>query len=154
MKCQKLLVRGERISVIAAMTINGVIDLKVVRGTVTGDIYRNFIERQLLPHLMTFDGLNSNSVVIMDNCSVHHVTGVASVIREMESLVHYLPPYSPDYNPIELLFSKVKLSVKEMELELSATMDIESIVLSAFATVTEEDCEAWIRACRIYSNEH
>ena len=141
LKCQKLLVRGERISVIAAMTINSVIDLKV-------------IQKQLLPHLMNFDGFNSNSVVIMDNCSVHHVTGVSCVIRGMGSIVQYLPPYSPDFNPIELLFSKVKSSVKEMELELSATMDIESIVLSAFATVTAEDCKAWIRACRIYSNEH
>ncbi len=74
-KCQKLLVRGERVSAIAAMSINGIVDLKIVRGSVNGDVYVDFIEKQLLPHLMTFDGYNSNSVVIKDNCSVHHVTG-------------------------------------------------------------------------------
>ncbi len=87
----------------------------------------------------------------MDNCSVHHVTGVASVIREMGSLVHYLPPYSPDYNPIEMLFSKVKSSIRLMKLELSATMDIETTVLAA---ITKEDCEAWIESCGIYEQTY
>ncbi len=77
----------------------------------------------------------------MDNCSVHHVTGVTSVIREMGSLVHYLPPYSPDYNPIEMLFNKVKSSwsIRLIEQELSATMDIETTFLAAFSTITKED---------------
>lgn len=57
----------------------------------------DFIERQLLPHLMSFNGTNPNSIVIMDNCSVYHVDGVADTF---EVIVHYLPPYSPDYNPI------------------------------------------------------
>ncbi len=52
-KCQKLLVRGERVSAIAAMSINGIVDLKIVRGSVNGDVYVDFIEKQLLPHLMT-----------------------------------------------------------------------------------------------------
>ncbi len=71
----------------------------------------------------------------------------------MGSLVHYLPPYSPDYNPIEMLFSKVKSSIRLMELELSATMDIETTVLAAFSTITKEDCEAWIGLNRVeYTN--
>lgn len=70
-QCQKLLVRGERISVVAAMTIQGILDLKLVRETVKGDDFVNFVENQLLPNLMNFDGHNSNSVVIPDNCSVH-----------------------------------------------------------------------------------
>ncbi len=52
----KLLVRGERVSAIAAMSINGIVDLKIVRGlrgSVNGDVYVDFIEKQLLPHLMT-----------------------------------------------------------------------------------------------------
>ena len=57
----------------------------------------------------------------------------------LRALVHYLPPYSPDLNPIELLFSKVKSVVWAMALELSATLDIGSIVLAAFSTVTATD---------------
>lgn len=100
---------------------------------------------------MTFNGVDPNSVVIMDNFSVHHVSGVDSCIEDVGALVHYLPPYSPDYNPIEMLFGKVKSAIRAMELELSATDDIETIVLSAFATVTAEDCENWINACCIYN---
>ena len=69
-QCQKLLVRGERISVIVAMTVNGIIDLQIVRGSVDGDIFMNFIQRVLLPNLMPFNGTNPNSVVLLDNCSV------------------------------------------------------------------------------------
>ncbi len=132
------------------MTVHGVLDLKVVQETVTGEVFIDFIERLLLPHLMVFDGYNPNSVVILDNCSVHHVSGVADAITDVGAFVHFLPPYSPDLNPIEMLFSKVKLMIRQMELELSASADIESIVLSAFSCVTAEDCAAWIKSCGIY----
>ena len=55
------------------------------------------------------------STMYMDNCSVHHVQGVASSMKDIGTLVHYLPPYSPDFNPIEMLFSKVKSSLKNLE---------------------------------------
>ena len=55
-KSQKLLVRGERVSVIAAMTTNGVLALQVVHGTVTGDVFVEFTQRRLLPCLMDFNG--------------------------------------------------------------------------------------------------
>ena len=67
----KVLVRGERISVIGIMTSTGIPDLHVVRGGVDGDEFLNFLEKHLLP--FPFNGTNENSVVIMDNCSIHHV---------------------------------------------------------------------------------
>ena len=57
-QCPKLLVRGERISVIVAMTVNGILDLQIVRGSVNGDIFMDFIQRGLLPNLMPFNGTN------------------------------------------------------------------------------------------------
>lgn len=60
----------------------------------------------------------------------------------MGALVHYLPPYSPDYNPTELVFSKVKSSLRAMDLEMSDALDIETIVLAA-----ANDCAAWIKSC-------
>ena len=150
-KSQQLLVRGERISVIAAMTINGVACLQVVHGTVTGNIFVEFTQKKLLPCLMNFDGINDNSVVVMDNCSIHHVQGVASSIKDIGALVHYLPPYSPDFNPIEMLFSKVKSSLKGLEQEYSTIQDTETLVLLAFSTVTPRDCTAWVDSCNIYT---
>lgn len=64
-------------------------------------MFIDFIQRVLLPHLMTFNGFNPNSIVVLDNCPVHHAPGIADVIEEVGVLVHYLPSYSPDFYPIE-----------------------------------------------------
>ena len=110
-RCNKLLFRGERISAIVAMTNWGILDVKIVRGGVTGDDFIDFININLLPHIMTFSDDNPSSVIILDNCSIYHVTGAVQCIKQIGSLVHFLPPYSPDYNPIELLLIFLKLSV-------------------------------------------
>lgn len=100
---------------------------------------------------MPFNGQNSHSVVILDNASIHHVYPVVRMIQEVGALVHFLPPYSPDYNPIEQALSKAK---KEMQtLEDSGIQDLQQIILSAFCTITSEDCESWINDCGIYMNQ-
>lgn len=78
------------------MTINGLLDMHVNRGSTDGDI---FIEKCLLPCLMPFNGKNPNSIVILDYCPIYHVAPVTELIRSVGAMVHYLPPYSPDYNP-------------------------------------------------------
>ena len=145
----KLLVRGERVSVIAALSNDGVETLRVVRGTGDGDTFLEFVERELLPVLQPFNGMNPNSVVIMDNCSVHHVARVKSLISEVGALLHYLPPYSPDLNPIEKCFSKVKSCLKSTEI---VNDDLETAVLAAFTCVTPNDCEGWIRDSKVYTS--
>ncbi len=150
LKAQKLFVRGEHISAIAAMSINGIIGLKIVQGGVNGDHFYDFVCTSLFPHLLPFNGTNENSIVIMDNCSIHHVPEVEQVISDAGSVSHYLPPYSPDFNPIELAFSKVKYMMRSLETEMQAIDDIETIVLYAFSTITVADCQAWISSIGIY----
>ena len=58
--------------------------------------------------LPPFDGLNPRSVVIMDNATIHYTPSTVNLFEEVGALVHYLPPYSPDMNPIEEAFSKIK----------------------------------------------
>ena len=145
-KRQKLLVRGQRVSIIAAMTTECILEVKVVKGTVTGEIFLDFVKNLLLPHLMVFNGYNPNSVIILDNCSVHHISGVVKSLNQVGTIVRYLPPYSPDYNPIDLLFSKVKSIMRAMELELQVSNDIESFVLTALSLITSEDCKAWVQS--------
>ena len=65
--------------------------------------------------LLPFNGTNPNSVLVLDNCSVHHVQEVYQAVGDCGVISHYLPPYSPDYNPIELAFSKVKYAIKSMD---------------------------------------
>ena len=148
-KSQKLLSRGEHISAIASMSSAGILDCKTVHGSVNTEVFCDFVEKHLLPHLLPFDGKNPHSVVILDNCIIHHADEVVRMIHEVGALVHFLPPYSPDYNPIEEAFSKVKAEMKAMEQE-GQVMDLETFVLAAFSWITDTDCQKWIDNAEIY----
>ena len=149
-RAQKLLVRGEHVSVIVAMSREGILACEIVRGGVSGDKYYDFICRHLLTQLMLFNGSNKHSVVVQDNCSIHHVNEADAVLQDAGVIIQYLPPYSPDYNPIEKAFAKAKLMMKAMETEMQLLNDIDTIILAAFATITQEDCIGWIQDAGIY----
>ena len=70
---QRWLERGEHISMISIMSIEGVLDSKVLYGTVDGDDMYDFVIHCLLPHIQPFDGNNPHSVIVLDNASIHHV---------------------------------------------------------------------------------
>ena len=151
-KCHKLLVRGKHLNAIAFMSVHGIIDCHIETGSVDGDQFYMCIQKYLLPHLMPFNGANPHSIVIMDNASIHHVKEVVEMIQGVGSMVIFLPPYSPDYNPIEEAFSKVKTLVEEYESNLEKdSMDIEDIVLLAFSSITNNDCMHWTQDCGIYN---
>ena len=65
-------------------------DVKISQGTTNGSDFYDFVEKPLLPHLRTFDQTSSHSVVIMDNCSIHHTQEVVSLIEEVGVIVHFL----------------------------------------------------------------
>ena len=102
-----------RYTAIGVMSTTSLLDCYVVEGSVDGDVFYNFVQTSLLPQLMPFNGVNPNSIVIMDNCSIHHVCEVVDLIQSVGALVIFLPPYSPHLMPIEECFSKVKLFLKE-----------------------------------------
>ena len=102
---EKLLVRGKRISAIAFISVNRMLDVKIVTGSVDGAVFYDFVQTSLLHHLMPFDGHNPHSLVILDNCSIHHMEETIHMIQEVGAMVHFLPPYSPDLNSIEEAFS-------------------------------------------------
>ena len=110
----KLPLHGQRVSAIVAMTSTGILDYKLSQDTVDSDEFKDFIEGLQLM-LMNFNGRNPNSIVILDNCAIHHANDIAQLLREVGVMVYFLPPYSPDYNPIEEAFSKVKMVLKCME---------------------------------------
>ena len=144
------LVRGERVSAIACISMDGLLDVKTLTGTSDGDTFYSFVQTHLLPQLMPYNGFNPHSVVIMDNCSIHHVPEVTKSIQDVGALLHFLPAYSPDFAPIEETFSKVKQSMKSIEKEIVYTSDCETLLLQSFLQVTPDDCQAWIRNCGIY----
>ena len=72
----------------------------------------------------------------MDNCSIHHVQQVITTIQDIGAVVHFWPPYSPDLNPIEELFAKVKLELKSHKSQMQHVTDLNSLLLAAFTTNT------------------
>ncbi len=144
---QKLLVRGQRVSAVGVLSAQGILDCHIVTGTVNAGSFEEFIEQSLLPHVMPFNGINPHSIVVLDNCSIHHVDHIVRLIESMGVLVLFLPPYSPDMMPIESAFSKAKSFLKANEIAFGAYNDPTDLVLAAFASITPEDCLGWIENC-------
>ena len=80
--------------------------LILAEGSVNGEKFEHFVKECLLPVLMPYDGVNPRSIVVMGNASIHHVQQVTDLIENQakEKLI-FLPPYSPDLNPAEEVFS-------------------------------------------------
>lgn len=144
---RSLLMKGKRFSAISMMSINGMLDVYVTPNSVNAEIFEDFIDKSLLRHVMPFNGRNPNSVVILDNASIHHTDGVVQALQSIGVLVHFLPPYSPDLNPIDEAFSKVKADLKANDCAIQAFTDnaLEDFILSAFCTITKEDCYQWYK---------
>ena len=98
---------------------------------------------------MPFNGTNPSSVVIFDNCSIHHLDDVVDLIHSVGAHVIFLPPYSPDLMPIEQCFNKVKLFLQEHDTVIQSVSDPMMIITAAFASITSdsEDCIAWSADC-------
>ena len=101
----------------------------------------------LLPLLQPFNGTNSHSVVVMDNASIHHVHKIVEMICGVGALVRFLPPYSPDLDPIEEAFSKVKSFLKANDTVYLSTTSARTLVSMAFNTVIPEDCIGFVSHC-------
>jgi len=142
--CRRVLHRGQRISIITALTTGGVIATEIIKGTVDGAKFTNFVQGKLIPEMMPFDGDNPRSIAILDNCSVHHVAEVESSLKQAGILVYYLPPYSPDLNPAEELFSYFKYYLKLHDEVLQAMEDPVPLIQDAFDNISVQNCLGWI----------
>ena len=147
---QAMLVRGEHLSGMAVMSVHGLLDVRVKKGGTNGDDFYDFIQDHVLCQLQPFNGINPHSVVILDNCAIHHTHEVVDMIEGVGAIIQFLPPYSPDLNPIEEAFSKVKSGMKNLGETVDIT-DTETILLMAFASITAQDCRGWVSHCNIYN---
>jgi transposase len=95
-------------TLIAALGVEGMRCSTVVDGAVNGDVFEAFVEQVLVPDLRPGD------VVIMDNLSSHKRQRIRELIEDADARLVFLPPYSPDLNPIELVFAKVKQLFRSM----------------------------------------
>lgn len=105
----KKVARGSNLSILGAIGVAGMGAWFGYDGAVDGERFLEFITARLVPTLKPGD------VVVMDNASIHKVDGVAEAIEAAGAKLAYLPPYSPDLNPIELVWSQLKQWLKKCE---------------------------------------
>lgn len=124
---------------LAALRHDSLIAPLVVDGAINGEIFTAWLKQELAP------SLNSGDIVVMDNLSSHKSFAVREIIEGVGAEVMYLPPYSPDFNPIEMVFSKVKsLLRKWSERNIQSLWQRLGEVLDYFPP---EECRNYFRHC-------
>ena len=141
----RLTVHGIRLSSVGIMSVRGIEDVDTYEGNINGDKFCDFVQRCLVPILQPFNGINDRSVVVMDNASIHHVDRVVATIQHTGAVIRFLPPYSPDLNPIEEVFAKVKSYLKANEVAYDVTSSPNLLITMGFCTVSSDDCIGYIQ---------
>jgi transposase len=105
------LARGKRFQILPAISINGLLDLLVYKGSTNSDVFVGWLEKGLLPQMSRFPG--PNSILVMDNASIHHDARIQALCQAAGVLLWFLPPYSPDFNPIEAFCKDLKTYIRK-----------------------------------------
>ena len=141
--------RGQTYSLLPALSLDGILHLEVVENAVSGDDFLRFVQG-LLPRMNKWP-LN-NSVLVMDNASIHNVAGIREVVEEHGARLLFLPSYSPDFNPIELAFSTIKAWLRRYHERVDEGLQSDDgLVCEVFResvqSITVEDAKGWYRQC-------
>lgn len=129
---------------VASLRVTGLTAPLVTDGPMTGEIFLAYIEQLLLPTLRPGD------VMVMDNLSSHKQPRVRELIESVGAHLLYLPPYSPDLNPIELAFSKLKcLLRKSAERTVSDLWRRIGLLLNEF---TPRECRNYFEHCGYHAD--
>lgn len=124
---------------LAALRTTGLTAPLVVDGAINGELFLSWVTQHLVPTL------DRGDIVVMDNLSAHKVAGVREAIETVGARVLYLPPYSPDLNPIELIFSKFKWLLKSAAARTVETLW--SVCGELLDRFSEEECRNCFRHC-------
>lgn len=131
--------RREAISWLATLTTSGLGESLLVRGAVDRLVFEAFVERVLVPTL------RPGQIVILDNLSVHKSATARACIAAAGCHLVFLPTYSPDLNPIEPAWSKLKTRLRT---RAARSLDaLETELGPALATITADDAHGWFRHC-------
>lgn len=130
---------GQSVTVLGAMNRDGQIATLEVRGATDELVMLAFIREILAPVIERGD------IVVMDNLTSHKTQRVQAAFAELGVEVHYLPPYSPDLNPIEMCWSKFKSILKQKAARSYETLS--EAISNALKKITAADARNWIRHC-------
>lgn len=131
--------RGKNTTLLSSMNLSGMGPSMVVEGGTNAAVFETYLREALLPTL------DEGDMVVMDNLRVHKTERVRELIEGVGVEVLYLPPYSPDYNPIEEAFSKIKNLIRKAGARMREAL-VEAIG-AALSGVTKEDARAFFEHC-------
>ena len=126
-------------TLVSAVRLDGVIAPMMLKNSMNGDSFAGYVEQSLVSELTRGD------IVIMDNLASHKSQRVTDAIARAGCTLVYLPPYSPDFNPIENMWSKVKAALRKAGARTFATLV--DAVRGALLSVTPEDCDGYFEHC-------
>jgi len=130
---------GSNYTLIGVLGLNGLQAPWVLEGAINGEIFKLYLDQVLGPTLRPGD------ILIMDNLSSHKVEGVDDLVAARGARLEYLSPYSPDYNPIERCWSKIKTYLRRAK---ARSYDaLVQAIKDALATITESDAREWFKFC-------
>jgi transposase len=127
------------LTLLGALTLQGMLASMTVESPTDGDVFLAFLEQVLCPRLQP------GQIVILDNLGAHKVAGVRPLVEARGAQLIYLPPYSPDFNPIEQAWSKIKQQLRSAKARLVEVL--EQAAAEAIALITAENAVAWFRHC-------
>lgn len=130
---------GPQYSMIGAISINKVEAALYGKWATNGEIFYTFVEQSLLPQL------KPKHIVIMDNVKFHLQLRIKEIIESVGAKIIFLPPYSPDFNPIENMWSKVKNTLRRLAPRTARTF--KKSIRIAFEEITKSDLIGWFKYC-------
>ena len=125
----------EKFTLVAAMGLSGFVAPWQLEGALTGEAFRVYVTAVLLPEL------RPGQIVVMDNLSCHKVAGIEEAFAAAGVQLLYLPPYSPEFSPIEEAWSKVKARLRA--LAARSVEALQDALVKALDTVSEADIQGW-----------
>ena len=126
-------------TILSSIRLDGSCIYTTYQGGTTAERFESYLKSDLLPTLSPDD------IVVMDNMRSHHAKVVKNLLDEKHIQYLYLPPYSPDYNPIENMWSKIKANMRKQKVRTAALLS--EAIRKAFSTIRTSDCMGWFRAC-------
>lgn len=130
---------GPNVTLVAALTADGLQAAMTLNGAVNGDVFAAYLDQVLGPTLVPGD------VVVLDNLPAHKVAGLAEIVAARGARLLYLPPYSPDFNPIELAFSKLKTWLRTAQARTREAL--EAAIQDATDWISGHDAKNWFDHC-------
>lgn len=129
--------RWKVLTILGAMSLGGIVATMTVEAATDREIFLAYLDHCLCPKLQAGD------VVVMDNLSSHKVDGVRKRVEKCGARLLYLPPYSPDLNPIEKAWSKLKQMLRTAKARSREALD--QALSQLLPCMTPEDAKAWFR---------